>query len=88
MKWFVHRRPDSSIASWHSEAVPGYAEEQLDDTDAALAPLVNPAPPTKLQRLQARFVNDPEFAALVKRMARAEGKTLAQLAADVAQDMP
>lgn len=42
MTWYVHRRGDGSIASAHAEPQPGYAEEEVEDTDADLQAILNP----------------------------------------------
>lgn len=34
--WYVHHRPDGSIASAHGEPQPGYAEEPMDSANPAL----------------------------------------------------
>jgi hypothetical protein len=47
MIWYVHRRGDGSIASAHSELRPGYAEEEVADTDPELATILNPPKPEK-----------------------------------------
>jgi hypothetical protein len=55
--WYVHRRPDGSIASIHAEAQPGYTDPAplADDHASIVAFLEAARPPVVVSRLRLKL---------------------------------
>lgn len=83
---FVERRA-GAIVGVYAQLQPGIAEEELPADHADVLAYRAPKAQTKTDRIAARVARDPEFAALVGVVAKAGGKSRADLLAELAQKM-